>query len=319
MVILIFSVLFSLAFSVATYFLSAYSLMCLGRKSGLKADWMPYVPVARTIYRLQIVRQSWWKFFFVGGSGVAFGSIITLIFALIFGVSVLDLGSSFLSFFGVPTVGASGGLAELVSFIACAYAVAIVIFSFEIEYRTFKVFGFNPYFAIATFVAPVASSVIYYIIAFSNLYEYVGLQGTKPSTYDEKDNRIRRPLETDVQNKTVPFTPDPPTAGLNGTSYILCTAGAYKGGSFPIKSGEELSIGRDSSLCQIVVTSATKVSRRHCGIKYSASDNRYIVTDYSSNGTYLEDGTRLSYMTPTPVSRNTVLLIGDRENQFKLS
>ncbi len=311
-VLTIFSILLGIALVVAQYFLSAYSLMSMGRKAGLKVDWMPFIPVVRTLYRLQIVRQPWWKIFFVGGTSIACMTILTIIWALIIGGTATSYSYSFIYLIPViPNL-------NLIALLPCLYIVAIIIFTFELEYKTFKAFGFNPYFALATFAAPVASEVMYYIIAFSNQYSYVGLSGTKPTVYNESDNRKRRPFEIDVANKTMPYQEDAPTGTPNATSSIICTAGAYKGGTFPIRDGEELVIGRDSTLSQIVVTSAAKVSRRHCGIRYSALDNRYMVTDYSSNGTLLADGTRLTPMTPTPVPRGTVLIIGDHENQFKL-
>ncbi len=298
--LIVFSSLISLAFSAVAYFLSAYSLMCMGRKAGLRVDWMPYVPVARTLYRLQIVRQPWWKLFFVGGTSIACLTIITLIWGFIFGWTLS------------PTK------LELIAIVPCLYIVAILFFTFDLQYRTFKVFGFNPYFAFATFAAPAAASVMYYIIAFSNLYEYVGLSGSPIPKKKEFNEGIAHGAEAGTGRGDTLAYVEPPTGNFSNTSSIICTAGAYKGGSFPIRDGEELVIGRDSSLSQIVVTSAAKVSRRHCGIRYSALDSRYIVTDYSSNGTFLEDGTRLNPMSPTPVPRGTVLIIGDRENQFKL-
>ena len=310
-----FAGLIGLAFYATAYFFSAYSLMSMGRKAGIKSDWMPYVPVARTLYRLFIVREPWWKIFFVGGTAVTCMALLTYIWYVILGQPLTDAASMY----GGPTPFEIMSRLNLVSIVPCLYLVAILIFTFQLHYKTFKAFGFNPYFAFAPFVAPMAADVIYYIIAFSNLYKYVGLEGERAPIYDENDNKKRRPIENDVINKTIPFREDPPTGTPNASSYILCTAGAYRGGSFPIRDGEELVIGRDSTLSQIVVTSAAKVSRRHCGIRYSALDNRYFVTDYSSNGTYLEDGTRLSPMTPTPLNRGTVLLIGDHENKFKLS
>lgn len=44
----------------------------------------------------------------------------------------------------------------------------------------------------------------------------------------------------------------------------------------------------------------------------------YIVTDFSKEGTYLSDGTRLSYGNPAIVPANTIIYIGDIENAFKV-
>ena len=91
MILYIFLAIFALLIGAVSYFLNAYSLMCLGRKAGLKADWMPYVPVVRTLYRLQIVRRPWWKIFFVGGTSVACATLLTIIWALILGADMASI------------------------------------------------------------------------------------------------------------------------------------------------------------------------------------------------------------------------------------
>jgi hypothetical protein len=107
-------------------------------------------------------------------------------------------------------------------------------------------------------------------------------------------------------------------AGAGGS--ITGTSGMYREVSFPINAGEEVLIGRDSALSHIVVDqNADKISRRHCGVKYDASAGMYYVTDYSSNGTFKEDGTRLLANVATPMPKGAIISVGSRQTSFRLN
>lgn len=45
----------------AFYVVTAFKWQFIGRKAGLQKDWMPFVPFARTVYRLSIVEEQWWE------------------------------------------------------------------------------------------------------------------------------------------------------------------------------------------------------------------------------------------------------------------
>lgn len=100
---------------------------------------------------------------------------------------------------------------------------------------------------------------------------------------------------------------------------IIGIAGMYSGSSFNISSGQQISIGRDPAYSQIIISSGGEsVSRRHCLIQVDSAAGLYFVTDYSSNGTYLDDGTRLTPNIACPVSPGSVIHLGNRNNSFKL-
>jgi len=104
-----------------------------------------------------------------------------------------------------------------------------------------------------------------------------------------------------------------------GDASIIGVVGMYKGITFPIASDEELIIGRDAMLSHIVITdSAEKISRKHITVSFDTYDNVYTVTDHSSNGTYLADGTRLVANIPVKLQRGTVIYLAKRDNTFKL-
>ena len=110
-------------------------------------------------------------------------------------------------------------------------------------------------------------------------------------------------------------TQDPEIPG----GIIIGKTGMYKHATFRIESGEEMFIGRDAAMSHIIVdTGAEKVSRKHCGIVYDGRLRQYIVCDYSSNGTFREDGGRLPEMMMTVLPCGTTIYLGDRHNSFLL-
>lgn len=57
-----------------------------------------------------------------------------------------------------------------------------------------------------------------------------------------------------------------------------------------VKEGEEVRMGKDPKRADFVVPIQYKhVSRLHCMVTYSGLDNHFYITDYSSNGTYVND------------------------------
>lgn len=95
--------------------------------------------------------------------------------------------------------------------------------------------------------------------------------------------------------------------------------GVFAGANFPFEEGEELTIGRDAAISHVVIdVGGEKISRRHCTVSFDPYDNAYVVTDLSSNGTYLNSGTRLHQGIPTKLPRGTVIYLANQNNTFKL-
>lgn len=83
--------------------------------------------------------------------------------------------------------------------------------------------------------------------------------------------------------------------------------GCYEGHSIEL-SAEEIAIGRDPALCQLVFPAeAADVGKKHCTIRYDAANKRFILVDCAStNGTYLLSGQKL------PKNGTEYLRDGDR-------
>lgn len=101
---------------------------------------------------------------------------------------------------------------------------------------------------------------------------------------------------------------------------LVGVCGMWTDAEFFNNSKQAITIGRDAAQCNIVISeNAGKVSRKHCTVRYDYSENMYIVTDFSSNGTFLDNGKKLNAGVPTPVECGTVIILGDENNAFKLN
>lgn len=98
---------------------------------------------------------------------------------------------------------------------------------------------------------------------------------------------------------------------------LVCTRGTMNGARIPMQDLEMLLIGRDSSVCNLVLPDMD-ISRRHCTVQFNAGKNCYYVTDYSSTGTYLDGSLRLEKDTLTQCERGSRLLLGNGSNEFLL-
>ncbi len=93
--------------------------------------------------------------------------------------------------------------------------------------------------------------------------------------------------------------------------------GEYAGMRLTIRSGEDIVIGRDSRVCNLVLTNP-KISRRHCAISYFPETDRYTLTDFSSTGTFYAGGKRIQPNSTIEVMSGTVIALGDQENTFRI-
>lgn len=111
---------------------------------------------------------------------------------------------------------------------------------------------------------------------------------------------------------------EPATTILNGS--INGVSGQYDGYSFPIEGGTQIVIGKDPAVCNIIIDPKYQtVSRKHCSVFFDSQSNQYKVTDFSSNGTFVEGGVRIASKVPTVLNPGTVINIGNTDNLFRLA
>lgn len=104
---------------------------------------------------------------------------------------------------------------------------------------------------------------------------------------------------------------------------LIGIKGQYSGCTFKIDGNDRFILGRDPSVCNVIFSeSESKISRRHCEIHYDFDKEKYVVTDYSSNGTYVTNGSqknKLQKGKPIFVAARLFLEIGNENNIFKLN
>lgn len=128
-------------------------------------------------------------------------------------------------------------------------------------------------------------------------------------------NNNNAPEEVDEVPETTPL--DTPFS-QSRTGTVTCEAGAFQGAEFTISEGEELIIGTNSELCNIVIDGDNSlVSGRHCSITFDSISNNYTVIDYSVYGTFLGNGERLNNA-PKILPGGELIIIGDAKNAFRV-
>lgn len=126
-----------------------------------------------------------------------------------------------------------------------------------------------------------------------------------------------------------PPIPTPPIGGDDGWQPeggvplahggITFLSGSCAGYQVPINGGDELIIGKDPAQCAIVIDKKyTKVSRKHCGVRFDPMQNIYIVTDYSTNGTSIVGGAKLANGSASYLESGTTINLAKTENSFRL-
>ena len=98
---------------------------------------------------------------------------------------------------------------------------------------------------------------------------------------------------------------------------IECRSGEYAGARMEIAPNEELLVGRNGAICQLVLSDAD-ISRKHMSIVFSQLDNCFYVTDYSSRGTIMNGSIRLPNGVKTKCPIGTKLSLANGNNVFIL-
>ncbi len=272
----------------AMWAITGFKWLYMGRKAGLDRDWMPFVPFAKAIYRLKIVDEAWWKMFFLEGWWF-YGSILRWI---IMAISANNWGTFANIIFGI-------------------YVLACIAYNMYWRYKQYLAFGIEPHMAIGILI-PFSGGrrrSMDYQIAFTNNFSYNGKGHSMSQAARNLVNVPKAGKQGGGHNAA--NSSEPSISGLSGM---------YAGQDIPLAANEELLIGRDNNLCNLILDqNADKISRKHCSITFDPLRNAYMVTDYSSNGTYIDGGNRFVANMGTQVQRGTIIALGNRENRFRLN
>lgn len=100
---------------------------------------------------------------------------------------------------------------------------------------------------------------------------------------------------------------------------IVGIKGVPQGLKIPLKKKEQVIIGRNPDMCNLVIDDRLCcVSRRHCVVRFDYEKDLYEIYDCSRNGTYC-NGKKLRKNTVTETMRGTVLCLGSPDVLFRLS
>lgn len=138
----------------------------------------------------------------------------------------------------------------------------------------------------------------------------------------------REPARQDLENTVKLEEPDVIKAALKEDSRptgqknvfygsIHCLAGEFAGAKIALSKDEWIRIGRDENENDLILNNS-KVSRKHCAITYDYKTGHYLVIDYSRNGVYLENGTKLVQNQKSIVKEGSVLFLGNDQTVIKL-
>ncbi len=265
-----------------------FTYLHIGKKAGLEKDWMPFVPFAKTIYKLKIVEEQWWKMFLLEGYAI-YG---TILFVLILAISAFQWFT-----FAIIVV--------------AVYLLGCFAYNVYWRYKFYVAFDIKPHIALSVFVPALNfyRDILDILIAFTNNYDFGGVSGAHTITSSAQNF-------VNVQNNA-PAGGGAPAQPKPGT--ITGLSGMYAGQNLPLAANEPLLIGRDGTCHLIIDRNADKLSRKHCSVVYNAQTGSYMVTDYSSNGTYVDGGNRLVANMATQLQKGTVIALGNRENTFRLN
>ena len=100
----------------------------------------------------------------------------------------------------------------------------------------------------------------------------------------------------------------------NAITTITGTKGQYENSI--IEFDGTITIGRDPGSADLIIDD-NNVSRLHCTITYEPKDRTYIVTDHSTNGTFI-GRERIEKGKSKLVPKGTFIIIGQSGNNFRL-
>jgi hypothetical protein len=98
---------------------------------------------------------------------------------------------------------------------------------------------------------------------------------------------------------------------------IEVLSGVYKGAVIEVQTGDKITVGRDESLCSLVI-SEKAISRKHCEITYDTFKRCFYITDYSKNGVYLDNGQKIQTEISVILKPGTTIQLGSTNNIFLL-
>ncbi|MCI8372278.1 MAG: FHA domain-containing protein [Lachnospiraceae bacterium] len=144
----------------------------------------------------------------------------------------------------------------------------------------------------------------------------------KRNSYAQTNNYsgsvYEEPATAPLNDISVMPEPKQPKENISHSGTITGVNGSCAGYQLQLQSGEQVVIGKDAKMSNIVIDASYQaISRRHVGISYDAGRGKYCVTDYSSNGTFV-NGNRLVKGKTVFIAPGSEIKLADDKNIFLL-
>lgn len=152
---------------------------------------------------------------------------------------------------------------------------------------------------------------------YSNVHIYIqDIQIPISSRYQaEVRELLTKSRHTGMEQFSAPHT------SLNQSQFdsgaLICIQGVYLGSIIRIRPEQEIMIGRDGTVSDLIVN-LPLVSRRHCTLTYHYDIMKYEVIDLSSNGTFIDGNKRLLKNETYLLKPGSEICFGDKETVYKL-
>ncbi len=112
------------------------------------------------------------------------------------------------------------------------------------------------------------------------------------STVVKKEERQASPVITEY--KEPPPAPAEPVTSMKQAIPVLKGLKGHYSGRMVELSANALVIGRDANVAQLIYPSKREeISRKHCSVYFDERESKFVIEDYSSNGTFLSSNQRL--------------------------
>jgi hypothetical protein len=116
--------------------------------------------------------------------------------------------------------------------------------------------------------------------------------------------------------QVLPFPQPQPVPQSNTMGQVRCIKGMAAGQGFRLPPNRKMVIGKNPGKATLVLNESY-ISNVHCTIQYNEGNNTYIVTDHSTNGTFI-NGIRMQKEMPTTCPAGTVLMLVNSNIEIKL-
>lgn len=136
----------------------------------------------------------------------------------------------------------------------------------------------------------------------------------KKLEFREKFPRSNRIL-TPVEGQTGPG--DDTETMMVKKGALIGLGGMYQGAELPIEIGDTLTIGRDAEKSNLVIPEK-EISRIHCSVSFNPIRQCYMITDFSTNGVYLKDGSQIAQRQPVYLYSGDTIRMGNTIHVFRL-